>query len=210
MEFGDILKQLRQERGLSQEELAARLGTTKQVISRYETKKRIPRLSVVADYAQKLGVPLSALSGEAPIVPAGAIPVGGHRRVPILGAVACGEPIFSPGDGTESVSVEDDIACDFALIAEGDSMTGDRIYSGDVVYIRSTDHVDDGEIAAVALDNELTLKHVRRLRRPDGSVVFTQLLPSNPAFAPIDVGGEGETRCVRILGKAVAVRFSLR
>ena len=44
MEFGDILKQLRQERGLSQEELAARLGTTKQVISRYETKKRIPRL----------------------------------------------------------------------------------------------------------------------------------------------------------------------
>ena len=60
------------------------------------------------------------------------------------------------------------------------------------------------------LDNELTLKHVRRLRGPDGSVVFTQLLPSNPAYAPIDVGGEGETRCVRILGKAVAVRFSLR
>ena len=113
MEFGDILKQLRQERGLSQEELAARLGTTKQVISRYETKKRIPRLSVVSDYAQKLGVPLSALSGEAPIVPAGAIPVGGHRRVPILGAVACGEPIYSPGDGTDFVSVEDDLACDF-------------------------------------------------------------------------------------------------
>ena len=66
MEFGDILKQLRQERGLSQEELAARLGTTKQVISRYETKKRIPRLSVVADYAQKLGVPLSALSARSP------------------------------------------------------------------------------------------------------------------------------------------------
>ena len=133
-----------------------------------------------------------------------------RRRVPVLGAVACGEPIFSPGDGEETVTVEDDVACDFALIAEGDSMTGDRIHSGDVVYIRSTDHVDDGEIAAVALDNELTLKHVRRLRGPDGSVVFTQLLPSNPAFAPIDVGGEGETRCVRILGRAVAVRFSLR
>ena len=204
MEFGDVLRQLRKERRLSQEELAALLGTTKQVISRYETKQRVPRLSVVADDARKLGLPLSSLSGEEPP------PVGARRRVPVLGAVACGEPIFSPGDGTESVSVEDDIACDFALIAEGDSMTGDRIHSGDVVYIRSTDHVDDGEIAAVALDNELTLKHVRRLRGPDGSVVFTQLLPSNPAFAPIDVGGEGETRCVRILGKAVAVRFSLR
>ena len=88
MEFGDMLKQLRQARGLSQEELASLLGTTKQVISRYETKKRIPRLSVVSSYAQKLGIPLSALSGEAPAVPTGAIPVGGHRRVPILGAVA--------------------------------------------------------------------------------------------------------------------------
>ena len=62
MEFGDILKQVRLERSLSQDELAALLGTTKQVISRYETKKRIPRLSIVADYAQKLGIPLSALS----------------------------------------------------------------------------------------------------------------------------------------------------
>ena len=96
-----------------------------------------------------------------------------------------------------------------ALIAEGDSMIGDRIHSGDVVFLRSQDHVQDGEIAAVALDNEVTLKHVRRLRGPDGNIAFTQLLPSNPAYAPIDIGGEGETRMVRILGKAVAVRFML-
>ncbi|MDO5299362.1 MAG: XRE family transcriptional regulator [Clostridia bacterium] len=209
MEFGDILKQLRKERGLSQDELAALLGTTKQVISRYETKQRVPRLSVVAGFAQKLGVPLSSLSGEAPMMPPSLTPVGGRRRVPILGAAACGEPIYKPGDGTEYISVEDDLACDFALIAEGDSMTGDRIHSGDVVFIRSQDQVRDGEIAAVALDNEITLKHVRRLRSADGSVVFTQLLPSNPSFSPIDIGGEGETRCVRILGKAVAVRFML-
>lgn len=209
MEFGDILKQTRVRLGLSQDELAARLGTTKQVISRYETKKRIPRLSVVADYAAKLGVPLSALSGESPVAPPGAIPVGARRRVPILGEVACGEPIYSPGDGTDYVAVEDDLACDFALIAEGDSMTGDRIHSGDVVFIRAQDHVQDGEIAAVALDDELTLKRVRRLRRADGTVAFTQLLPSNPAYTPIDIGGEDETRNVRILGKAVAVRFTL-
>lgn len=209
MEFGDILKRLRVERGLSQDELAALLGTTKQVISRYETKKRIPRLSVVAAFAEKLGLPLSALSGEEPLLPAGALPVGSRRRVPILGSAACGEPIYKPGDGTEYVSVEDDLLCDFALIAQGDSMTGDRIYSGDVVFIRSQDHVQDGEIAAIALDNEVTLKHVRRLRGADGNVVFTQLLPSNPAYSPIDIGGEGETRSVRILGKAVAVRFDL-
>ena len=70
MEFGDILRQIRAERGLSQDELAALLGTTKQVISRYETKKRVPRLSVVTAFAQKLGLPVSALSGEEAIMPA--------------------------------------------------------------------------------------------------------------------------------------------
>ena len=208
MEFGDILKQLRTQRGLSQDELAALLGTTKQVISRYETKKRVPRLSVVTDYAQKLGLPVSALSGEAPALPQGAMPVS-RRRVPILGSVACGEPIYKPGDGSEYATVEEDVPCDFALIAQGDSMTGDRIFSGDMVFIRAQDHVRDGEIAAVAVDDEITLKRVRRLRLPNGSVAFTQLLPSNPAYSPIEIGGEDETRNVRIIGKAVAVRFGL-
>ena len=202
MEFGDILRQIRSERNLSQDEMAALLGTTKQVISRYETKKRIPRLSVVTAFAQKLGLPVAALSGEEPILPPELTPVSGRRRVPILGSAACGEPIYSPGDGTDYITVEDDLPCDFALIAEGDSMIGDRIHSGDVVFLRSQDHVQDGEIAAVALDNEVTLKHVRRLRGPDGNIAFTQLLPSNPAYAPIDIGGEGETRMVRILGKS--------
>lgn len=87
MEFGDILRQLRLERGLSQDELAALLGTTKQVISRYETKKRVPRLSVVSDFAEKLGVPLSALSGETPLMPAGRCSPSAARRVPFW---ACG------------------------------------------------------------------------------------------------------------------------
>jgi len=209
MEFGDILKQIRKERGLSQDELAALLGTTKQVLSRYETKKRVPRLSVVSDYAQKLGIPLSMLSGEF-AEPAHEITrENGVRRVPILGGAACGEPIYSPSDGTEYATIEEDVVCDFALIAQGDSMTGDRIHSGDIVFVRKQDTVRDGEIAAIALDNELTLKRVRRLRGPGGSVAFTQLLPSNPSYSPIDIGGEDETRCVKILGKAVAVRFML-
>lgn len=108
MEFGDILRQIRAERGLSQDELAALLGTTKQVISRYETKKRVPRLSVVTAFAQKLGLPVSALSGEEAIMPPELMPVSGMRRVPILGSAACGEPIYKPGDGTEFVTVEDD------------------------------------------------------------------------------------------------------
>lgn len=209
MEFGDILKQLRKERGLSQDELAALLGTTKQVISRYETKQRVPRLSVVRQFAAQLGVPLSMLSGERNEPVPEITRENGVRRVPVLGGAACGEPVFNPSDGTEYVSIEEDVVCDFALIAQGDSMTGDRIHSGDVVFIRKQDHVREGEIAAIAIDNELTLKRVRRLCGPDGRVLFTQLMPSNPSYTPIDIGGEDETRCVRILGKAVAVRFCL-
>ena len=208
MEFGDILKQLRKQRGLSQDELAALLGTTKQVISRYETKQRVPRLSVVSQFAAKLGVPLSALSGE-PDEPHEITTESGVRRVPVLGGVACGEPIYNPSDGTDFVTIDEDVLCDFALIAQGDSMTGDRIYSGDVVFIRKQDYVRDGEIAAVALDGDVTLKRIRRLCDSAGRVAFTQLLPSNPAYSPIDIGGEDETRTVRILGKAVAVRFRL-
>jgi len=107
------------------------------------------------------------------------------------------------------VTIDEEVDCDFALIAQGDSMTGDRIYSGDVVFIRRQSSVGDGEIAAVALDDELTLKRVRHLRGPGGRIAFTQLLPSNPAYSPIEIGGEDETRNVQILGKAVAVRFCL-
>lgn len=207
MDFGDILKRLRVERGLSQDEIAALLGTTKQVISRYETKQRVPRISVVERFAERLGLPVSFLTGE--ISAPDPAPAVSGRRVPILGAVACGEPIFSPGDGSDYVTIDEDIDCDFALIAQGDSMTGDRIHSGDLVFIRRQSHISDGEIAAIALDNELTLKRVRHLRGAGGRIAFTQLLPSNPAYSPIEIGGDDETRNVQILGKAVAVRFTI-
>lgn len=209
MEFGDMLKAIRKERGLSQDELASRLGTTKQVISRYETKQRVPRLSVVADYAAKLGVPLALLSGQQTQSAQELPPSGGVRRVPIIGSIACGEPIYKPGDGTEYATIEEDVSCDFALIAQGDSMIGDRIHSGDLVFIRRQSSVRDGEIAAIALDDELTLKRVRRILDPSGRVAYTQLLPSNPRYAPITIGGRHETRNVSILGKAVAVRFMI-
>ena len=207
MEFGDRLKALRKARGLSQDELAALLHTTKQVISRYETGQREPRVSVAAQYARQLGVSVEQLVG--PHAGCGPEETGGMRRIPIIGSVACGEPIYKPSGGGEYATIESGIACDFALVAQGDSMTGDRIHSGDLVFIRRQSSVRDGEIAAVALDDELTLKRVRRILGPNGCVAFTQLLPSNPRYAPINIGGEGETRCVSILGKAVAVRFSL-
>jgi len=61
--FGDSLKRIRKERHFSQDELAALLGTTKQVISRYENGQRSPKISVALEYAEKLGVPIAVLAG---------------------------------------------------------------------------------------------------------------------------------------------------
>ena len=62
--FGEQLKEIRLQKGLSQEELATLLGTTKQVISRYETNQRTPKVTVVHDYAQKLNLPIGQLLGS--------------------------------------------------------------------------------------------------------------------------------------------------
>lgn len=61
MTFGEKLKQLRISRDLSQDEMAVILGTSKQVISRYEKNQRTPRITVATEYAEKLQVPINYL-----------------------------------------------------------------------------------------------------------------------------------------------------
>ena len=72
------------------------------------------------------------------------------------------------------------------------------------MFIRRQDDVDDGAIAAVMIDDEATLKRVYRLA--DGRI---ELRAANARYAPIILGGENETRSIRILGRAVAFQGSL-
>lgn len=100
------------------------------------------------------------------------------------------------------VDVPDYIHADFALRCKGDSMIGARIYDGDIVYIRKQPQVENGEIAAVLIEDvaeyaEATLK---RLYLSSGQLV---LQAENPTFAPIVFTGDS-IRQVHILGKAVA------
>lgn len=120
------------------------------------------------------------------------------QRIPLMGEIACGEPIYASEDLSASVLVNAPIACDFALRCKGDSMVDARILDGDTVFIRRQDYVDDGAIAAVLIDDEATLKRVYHLA--DGRV---ELRAANVRYAPIIVGGENDTRTVRVLGKAV-------
>ena len=206
--FSERLKSLRQQSSITQAKLADDLSVTKSLISMYESGQRLPSFEMLEAIADYFNVPLSSLVDNASSIFPDMLPVT-IRRVPVLGGAACGEPIYAPGDDTEFLSVDASVSCDFALIAHGDSMIGDRIHDGDVVYFSSVSDVRDGEIAAVAVDDGVSIKRIKRLRAPDGSVIFTQLLSSNPAYDSIDIGGPDETRIARILGRAVSFSAKL-
>ena len=117
------------------------------------------------------------------------------RRVPLLGEIAAGVPIYAE-ETLEGAECDAAMHCDFALRVHGDSMIGARIRDGDIVFIRRQDDVDDGQIAAVIVDDEATLKRVYHVKNG------LQLLSENPKYPPMVFTLE-EYGSIRILGLAV-------
>lgn len=118
------------------------------------------------------------------------------RRFPVLGSVSCGEPKLMDEETDVYVDASEDIKADFVLRAKGDSMTGARIYDGDLVFVRKQDTVENGEIAVVAIDDEATLK---RFYKYDELIV---LRAENPAYKDQEYRPE-QAHEIRVLGKAV-------
>ncbi len=179
--FGDQLRKLRLERGMSQEDMAALLGTSKQVISRYETGQRSPKITVASAYAEKLGVPLSDLEGNPPATPTypNLIPITRTYKIPLLGKIAAGKPIQTNPEDMEFIELPHDPGrANAALRVSGDSMIP-RYLNNDIVFIRFQDDVDDGQIAAVCIDDTVTLKKVYHI--PNG----VYLVSENPAYPPM-------------------------
>lgn len=192
------IKVFRKERKMTLEQLAAALGTSKQTIHRYENGiiSNIPRAKV-EELAEALGTTPAELMGWESFR-------GSAKRVPMLGSIACGAPIFAAEERGEYLTAASGVDADFCLLASGDSMTGARIYDGDVVFIKAQDTVSDGEIAAVIIGDEATLKRVYYYPEDEKLV----LSPENPSYAPMVYVGR-ELEAVKILGKAVAFQSRL-
>lgn len=122
----------------------------------------------------------------------------------MLGEIACGKPIYTNEDRESYVEVGTDLNVDFCLAARGDSMIGARIRSGDIVFCRAQDMVNNGEIAAVIIGDEATLKRVYYY--PEQKKLVLQA--ENPKYEPF-VYVNDELDQIRILGKAVAFQSDI-
>ena len=202
MRVGDKIKSLRKAKGLTQTELGERVGVKKNAVSKWECGRveDIPT-SMIKALANLFDVPPSYLIDDEPSasifsVP-NILPMPETKKVPLLGSIACGAPILAEEHIEGYVETPASIHADFTLRCQGDSMINARIFDGDLVYIRQQEEVLSGEIAAVLIDGEATLKRVRI--HPDRLI----LEPANPLYDPLVFRGE-EMNEVRILGKAVA------
>ena len=218
-DFKSRLKEAMELRGIRATTLAAESGVSKARISQYLHGIYVPKTDAVLSLAAVLGVSEGWLLGKEgiPMLPADATASDAApllfpdnlaplhlRRYPVLGEIACGQPIIAEQDNDGGYVTAADAHADFCLTAKGDSMIGARIFDGDEVFIRQADMVNNGEIAAVIVDNEATLKRV--FYYPDEERLV--LAPENPDYEPLEFVGE-ELRAIRILGKAVAFQSKL-
>ena len=200
----DRIKSRRTELGLTVEELAHKMGyKDKSSISKIENGKADIPQSKIAAFADALQTTPAYLMGweeqpepKKPTIPPGFEPMPKMKKIPLIGSIACGEPITAEQNIEKMVDVPEYIRCDFSLTCHGDSMVDAGIHDKDVVYIRIQPEVENGEIAAVRIDGEATLK---RVYYNTGTLT---LMPANPAYAPMVYTGS-QLEEVHIEGKAV-------
>lgn len=200
-------------RGMKQIELATRSGISKYSISHYLKGDWEGKQDAVYELARALNVSEAWLMGydvpaersapkvsvqldKKPTIPPGFMPLPKMRKVPLIGAIACGDPITAIQNREGDINAPVDMRCDFALKCQGESMIGAGIHDGDVVYIRIQPEVENGEIAAVRIGEEATLKRVYLHND------YIELRPENPAFESI-IRRREEMNDVQIEGKAV-------
>ena len=203
MSIAENIKRIRLEHGLSQSELGKIAGVSDKAVSTWELGLKTPRMGAVEKMANYFGITKSAIVYDAPmtslqkpVVPPGFMPMPEMVQVPLIGSIACGTPITAEQNIKSYVGVPAAWRADFALECHGDSMAP-TICDGDVVCIRSQPEVEQGQIAAVRIGEEATLKHCYY----QNGVV--QLIADNPSVCPPMVYTGSDLDEIEVEGLAV-------
>ena len=203
------IKNRRLQLNMSQAELAAKLGyKDRSTIAKIESGENDITQSKIVAFAKALETTPEQLMGWID-EPENSIDLlaGKYKnihpikikKVPLLGEIACGQPIYANESRDAFVLSDESLNVDFCLTCKGDSMINARIFDGDIVFIKKQPAVDNGEIAAVVIDDEATLKRVYYYKKENKLILQAE----NPAYAPLVYIGE-ELDHINILGKAVA------
>lgn len=211
--IGELIKQARLKKGLTLEQVGQAVGVGKSTVLKWESGAiSNMKRDKIAALAQILGISPAVIMGwdepsttEVDVFQYDNIFPIATQRLPMLGEIACGQPIFANEDRESYVEVGTHIKADFCLRAKGDSMVNARILDGDIVFIKKQPSVENGEIAAVIIDDEATLKRV--YIQPDKEQLM--LVAENTAYAPLVFIGE-ELNHIHILGKAVAFQGDVK
>ena len=203
------IRYLRKTHGMSQDDLALKLGKKSYTtIQKWESGVSEPPLKIVHAIAEIFHVDIDELTNtdlstpysnpNSTKIPTGFRPLPRMVKKPLVGSIACGEPITAEENIEDYVDVPEHVKCDFCLMCKGDSMIDANIHDGDIVYIRADVDVPNGQIAAVRIGEEATLKRIY-LDRENGSLT---LVPANSQYAPMTFTGAALAD-VHIEGKAV-------
>lgn len=210
-DFASVIKRLRIERGITQEQLASMLKVSRSTIGMYETGSREPDFETCEAIADIFNVDMDYLLGRSiferkdPVLPSNAIPVGPGQQIPVLGSVRCGQPMYAEGNIDSYVPyIGNSGETYFALRAVGDSMNAAGINEGDLVIVRQQDSVDPNTIAVVCVNgDEATLKRFRQ----EGNTVFLMPQSTNPEHQ-VQVYDITKTP-IHIIGRVMEIRKQL-
>lgn len=194
-------------RGMSQKELCERTGIPKSSISLYVNGHHLPKqdsiylisaaLRVRPDWLMGLDVPMEEM-------PFDTVQMKDSIKIPILGKVAAGEPIYTAGNIDGEVMIDPSVAAGcpcFALRVKGDSMFP-QILDRDIIIVREQEEVEDGDIVVATVNGGEGC--VKRLKKYPNAL---SLVSVNPMYEPMYFTAEAvESMPVRIWGKVVEIR----
>lgn len=173
--------------GMEQSELAEKLGVSQSSISHWINGNKYPRIDTIEKIAKLFNVRKSDITDEPHIG-------FGSALIPLLGTIAAGVPILAEENIEDYFNLDKKVNADFCLRIQGDSMINVNIMDGDIVFIHQQSDLENGEIGAILLGSQATLK---RFYRKNGQVI---LQAENPAYEPIIISS-GD---VHVMGKIVA------
>ena len=202
------IKRFMEQKGVTNQQLCDDLGFKYTTFMDWIKAVTYPRIGKVEAMANYFGCEKSDLIEDKTgtiSLPSNIIPIPEMKMIPLIGNIACGQPILAVENPEDMIQAPADLHADFALRCKGDSMINARIFDGDLVYIHQQPTVENGQIAAVRIGEEATLKKVYYAQ---GSGRIT-LRACNPLYPDQVYEGE-DLNDVDILGLAVSFYSSVR